>query len=272
MSLLITAREPKKGQIGCSEASTSLTVGVRFGFAPKRLGGCKARFLDVEHAISPEYIVAQQTRKTLGISQMPHLANKNVRSIEMEDIRNPGISISISIRRTLWSAEENHSQLPDNYPSDTTGVKSFTALRSSLTFNVQREVFNAVLRGTRLSNSAATMKLAATLASLCLLLQTASAHYIWTTLIAGSTTSTAAVRQPLNNSPVTSVTSKDITCNVNPTAATDTVSVAAGSTIGFKLDNTLYHQGPAAIYLGKAPSGSASSWDGSGANWFKASK
>ena len=90
---------------------------------------------------------------------------------------------------------------------------------------------------------------------------------IWTTLIAGSTTSTAAVRTPVSNSPVTSVTSPDITCNIN-TPATDTVSVAAGSTIGFELDNTVYHQGPAAIYLGTAPT-TAASWDGSGAEWFK---
>lgn len=93
---------------------------------------------------------------------------------------------------------------------------------------------------------------------------------IWTTLIAGSETSTAAVRLPVNNSPVTDVTSPDITCNVDPSAATDTASVAAGSTVGFILDNTLYHQGPAAIYLGQVPSGeTAATWDGSGANWFK---
>ena len=91
---------------------------------------------------------------------------------------------------------------------------------------------------------------------------------IWTTLIAGSTTSTAAVRQPVNNSPVTDVTSPDITCNVDPGAATDTVEVASGSTVGFMLDNTIYHQGPAAIYMGQAPS-TAASWDGSGAEWFK---
>ncbi|KAF9526245.1 glycoside hydrolase family 61 protein [Crepidotus variabilis] len=102
---------------------------------------------------------------------------------------------------------------------------------------------------------------------LCLA-QSCYAHYIWTTVIAGSTTSNAAVRQPINNSPVTSVTTNDVRCNVSPGAATETVSVAAGSTIGFKLDNTLYHIGPAAIYLGKAPS-TAASWDGSGANWFK---
>ncbi|PPQ99634.1 hypothetical protein CVT24_005212 [Panaeolus cyanescens] len=111
------------------------------------------------------------------------------------------------------------------------------------------------------------MKLTA-IVSLAVLAHSASAHYIWNTLIAGSTTSTAAVRQPINNSPVTSVTSNDVRCNVSPGAASQTVSVASGSTIGFKLDNTLYHAGPAAIYLGKAPS-TAASWDGSGANWFK---
>ncbi|KAF8917395.1 glycoside hydrolase family 61 protein [Mucidula mucida] len=92
---------------------------------------------------------------------------------------------------------------------------------------------------------------------------------IWTTLVTGDgTSSTAAVRTPVNNSPVTDVESPDITCNVNPSPATETVSVAAGSMVGFLLDNTLYHQGPAAIYLGTAPT-SVAEWDGSGANWFK---
>ncbi|KAJ8085620.1 hypothetical protein AAF712_013260 [Marasmius tenuissimus] len=112
------------------------------------------------------------------------------------------------------------------------------------------------------------MKFASALISAALLAQSVSAHYIWTTLIAGSTQSNAAVRQPPINSPVEDVTSNNIRCNANPAPASETVSVAAGSTIGFKLDNTLYHQGPAAIYLGKAPS-TAASWDGSGANWFK---
>ncbi|KAJ8487985.1 hypothetical protein ONZ45_g1165 [Pleurotus djamor] len=107
-------------------------------------------------------------------------------------------------------------------------------------------------------------------ASLALLANSVSAHYIWSTVIAGSTTSSAAVRQPINNSPVTDVTSADITCNVTPSPASQTVSVAAGSTLGFILDNTLYHAGPAAIYLGKVPAGqTAATWDGSGANWFK---
>ncbi|KAJ3562678.1 hypothetical protein NP233_g9428 [Leucocoprinus birnbaumii] len=106
------------------------------------------------------------------------------------------------------------------------------------------------------------------LAAIVAVAQTVSAHYIWNTLIAGSTTSSAAVRQPHSNSPVTSVTSADITCNASPSPASQTVDVAPGATIGFKLDNTLYHLGPAAIYLGKAPS-TAASWNGSGANWFK---
>ncbi|SJL14875.1 related to cellulose binding protein CEL1 [Armillaria ostoyae] len=114
------------------------------------------------------------------------------------------------------------------------------------------------------------MKVAFTFASLALLsgFQAASAHYIWTTLVAGDTVSNAAVRQPQSNSPVLDVTSDDITCNVSPADATATVSVAAGDIIGFQLDNTIYHQGPAALYLGKAPS-TAADWDGSGANWFK---
>ncbi|KAF9025810.1 glycoside hydrolase family 61 protein [Hymenopellis radicata] len=100
-----------------------------------------------------------------------------------------------------------------------------------------------------------------------------AASNIWTTLVTGggANLSKAAVRTPGNNSPVTDVESPDITCNVNPSAATETVSVAAGSRIGFLLDNTLYHQGPAAIYLGTAPT-TAAAWDGSGANWFKIAK
>lgn len=125
----------------------------------------------------------------------------------------------------------------------------------------------------------------ATILSLAAITQSASAHCkfvgifprtiltqlvtdIWYNLLAGGTSSTTAVRKPLSNSPVESATSTNLRCNVNPTPATTTVSVAAGSSIGFQLDNTLYHQGPAAIYLGKAPS-TAAAWDGSGANWFK---
>ncbi|KAG2009490.1 hypothetical protein CC2G_012423 [Coprinopsis cinerea AmutBmut pab1-1] len=113
------------------------------------------------------------------------------------------------------------------------------------------------------------MKLLTSFAILASAAQIASAHYIWNTLTFGSGTSTAAVRQPQSNSPVENVSSNDMRCNVNPRGASEVIQVAAGSTVGFNLDNTLYHQGPAAIYLGQAPGGSVTNWDGSGANWFK---
>jgi len=91
---------------------------------------------------------------------------------------------------------------------------------------------------------------------------------MWTTLIAGSTTTMSAVRQPVNNTPVQSVTSTQMICNTNTNTASQTVSVTPGTTVGFKLDNTLYHQGPAAIYIAKAP-GSAAGWDGAGGSWLK---
>lgn len=53
-------------------------------------------------------------------------------------------------------------------------------------------------------------------------------------MIAGSTTSTTAIRQPTSNSPVADAASNDIRCNIN-TAATATVSVAAGSTVSLAL-------------------------------------
>lgn len=88
--------------------------------------------------------------------------------------------------------------------------------------------------------------------------------------MAGGTQSTAAIRQPLNNTPVEAVNSGAMTCNNNPRPASATISVSAGGTISFKLDNTLYHSGPAAIYLGQVPGGqTAASWNGGGANWFK---
>ncbi|KAF9039958.1 glycoside hydrolase family 61 protein [Panaeolus papilionaceus] len=91
---------------------------------------------------------------------------------------------------------------------------------------------------------------------------------IWNTLIAGGTQSTAAVRQPANNSPVEQVSSGNMRCNgASPNSASQTLSISAGQTLGFRLDNTLYHSGPAAIYIAKAP-GSVQGWDGSG-SWVK---
>ncbi|CAA7266770.1 unnamed protein product [Cyclocybe aegerita] len=109
------------------------------------------------------------------------------------------------------------------------------------------------------------MKFSTTVLGLAAIAQSASAHYIFTTLIAGSSTSTTAVRTPKENSPIPDYKGTDVRCNVNTSPATETVSVAAGSKIGF---GKIFHLGPAAMYLGQAP-GSAADWDGSGQNWFK---
>ncbi|KAG5643622.1 hypothetical protein DXG03_000589 [Asterophora parasitica] len=112
------------------------------------------------------------------------------------------------------------------------------------------------------------MKFYSTILGLAAIAHSASAHYIFNALITDGAIIPTAVRLPQNNSPVKPVTSRDMRCNVDPFPATKTVKVAAGSTIGFTVNVPIYHQGPAAIYLGKAP-GSAASWDGSGAHWFK---
>ena len=91
---------------------------------------------------------------------------------------------------------------------------------------------------------------------------------IFETLIFGEQTSTKAVRRPSDNGPVHNTSSPDIRCNVDLRAATETVTVEAGAKIGFKLDKDIYHQGPASMYLGRAP-GAAAAWDGSGKSWFK---
>jgi hypothetical protein len=93
---------------------------------------------------------------------------------------------------------------------------------------------------------------------------------IFETLIVGSKTSKKAVRRPSDNGPIANLSSNDIRCNVNLQTATETAEVAAGDRIGFELDGvkTIYHLGPASMYLGRAPS-TAAAWDGSGKSWFK---
>ncbi|KAG8812492.1 hypothetical protein FRC20_003958 [Serendipita sp. 405] len=108
------------------------------------------------------------------------------------------------------------------------------------------------------------------LASLVLaLLPQVTAHYRWVSLINGGVTTTAFqyVRQSTNwNSPVTDVTSNDLRCNVGATTAS-TANVTAGSTVGFALDQAIFHPGVLNVYMSKAPS-TAASYDGSG-KWFK---
>ncbi|TFK18590.1 hypothetical protein FA15DRAFT_249661 [Coprinopsis marcescibilis] len=107
-------------------------------------------------------------------------------------------------------------------------------------------------------------------ALLAAIAQSASAHYIFHQLVAGTQISSTAVRTPHNNSPVEAITSAGMTCGAAPFTATETINVAAGSRVGFKLDNALFHPGPAAFYLGQVPAGqTAASWNGNGPNWFK---
>jgi hypothetical protein len=115
------------------------------------------------------------------------------------------------------------------------------------------------------------------LASIFTLTSVAHAHYTFPSLVSGGTTTSPwqSVRQwtgYYTNNPVTSVTSPDIRCNVNGASisAAGTLSVAAGSSLGFTADPNIYHPGPALVYLAKVPSGkTAATWDGSGAVWFK---
>jgi hypothetical protein len=59
-------------------------------------------------------------------------------------------------------------------------------------------------------------------------------------------------------------------CNVGGEsgANTETVSVAAGSSVSFTSDVAVYHDGPISVYMAKAPT-TAAEFDGSGDVWFK---
>jgi len=101
----------------------------------------------------------------------------------------------------------------------------------------------------------------------------ASCHYIFETFTANGVKNPAYlyVRKNTNyNSPVTDLASNDLRCNVGGAsgAATETVTVAAGSSVAFTADVAVYHQGPISVYMAKAP-GKAADFDGSGSVWFK---
>jgi hypothetical protein len=72
-----------------------------------------------------------------------------------------------------------------------------------------------------------------------------------------------------NNSPVTSLSSNDLRCNVGASSgggSTTTVSVAAGASVSFTADQAVYHQGPVSFYMTKVDD--AATADGS-TDWFK---
>ncbi|KDR80004.1 hypothetical protein GALMADRAFT_153724 [Galerina marginata CBS 339.88] len=101
-----------------------------------------------------------------------------------------------------------------------------------------------------------------------------SSHYTFPDLIVNgvNTGDWVNVRKTNNynsQSPVTDVTSPDIRCYTSQTGATaSTATVAAGSKLAIGADQSVYHPGVVNVYMAKAP-GNVSTWDGSGAVWFK---
>lgn len=105
-------------------------------------------------------------------------------------------------------------------------------------------------------------------ALLCAALSTA--HYTFPSINSGA--AWVNVRQTNNyntRNPVTDVTSADIRCYTSETnAGATTLEVAAGSTVTYHTDGTIYHPGVLNVYMAKAPS-SAAGWAGDGNVWFK---
>jgi len=101
-----------------------------------------------------------------------------------------------------------------------------------------------------------------------------NAHYTFPDLITGTTVAAdwQYVRRTDNyntQAPVTDVTTPQIKCYENATAAqTSTITVSAGSTVGFKADQSIYHPGYYSAYLSSATD--AGDEDaGNGQTWFK---
>ncbi|KDQ52693.1 glycoside hydrolase family 61 protein [Jaapia argillacea MUCL 33604] len=118
------------------------------------------------------------------------------------------------------------------------------------------------------------MKSFARVATLLAAVSSTLAHYTFPSLIVGGTTTTAweYVRETNNynsQAPVTNVNIADIRCYTSATNVNaSTAPVAAGATVGFACDNTMYHPSVVNVYMAKAPS-NITTWDGSGTVWFK---
>lgn len=123
----------------------------------------------------------------------------------------------------------------------------------------------------------ASLLLAASLAA------SASAHATWQQLwINGLDYGSSCVRLPASNSPVTDVTSADIACNANPSAAKYVCPVAPGDSVTVEMHQQSgqrtcaneaiggAHYGPVQVYLAKVTN--ATTAVGSTAGWFKISE
>ncbi|KAJ7749713.1 glycoside hydrolase [Mycena metata] len=121
------------------------------------------------------------------------------------------------------------------------------------------------------------MKSVSIFAALTAFVAEVSSHYTFPGLILGGVTSSdwQYVRQTNNYqslNPVTDVTTDDIRCYTSMESGTapSTATVAAGSTIGFSVPITMYHDSVVNVYMAQAPAGTdVASWDGSGEVWFK---
>lgn len=116
------------------------------------------------------------------------------------------------------------------------------------------------------------MKGSFVIAALSLGVAEVSGHYIFQQFSIGTKKFAVFenIRKNANhNSPVLSLTSNDMRCNVggNTGANTATVDVKAGDAFTFSTDQAVYHQGPVSLYMSKAPA-AVSAYDGSG-DWFK---
>ncbi|KAG9019044.1 hypothetical protein FRB90_007000 [Tulasnella sp. 427] len=105
--------------------------------------------------------------------------------------------------------------------------------------------------------------------------QLASAHYTFPDLIVNGTVTAdwQYVRMTDNhysNGPVTDVKSASMKCYESTTAGqTSTATVVAGSTVGFKADNTMGHPGYFDVYMSAASPTANTESAGSGKTWFK---
>lgn len=96
------------------------------------------------------------------------------------------------------------------------------------------------------------MKLPSILAALSLGASSVSGHYIFEQIAHGGTkfpTYTHIRRNTNNNSPVTSLSSNDLRCNVGGAsgASTTVLDVKAGDAFTFYSDQAVYHQGPISL-------------------------
>ncbi|KAI0347161.1 hypothetical protein BDW22DRAFT_1425225 [Trametopsis cervina] len=106
----------------------------------------------------------------------------------------------------------------------------------------------------------------------------ASAHYTFPDFVVNGTTSTdwQYVRITANhysNGPLTNVKDPEFRCYeldlTNTASQTGTATVAAGSNVGFRADNTMGHPGYFSAYMTPATPAANSEQAGTGSTWFK---